>query len=230
MTTQVFKCRYCEKEFRREKSLEVHLCEQKRRALQENEMHVRLGLQAYLRFYEMTQGSAKFKTYEHFSKSPYYNAFVNFGKYCQDVRCVNFSFYLDWLLKNSKKIDRWCSDKLYEEWLPTYLNKEDSKDALIRGLKEMELYAESHPELKNGFVDYFRYGNANRICYHITTGRISPWIIYNCTSGIEFIENLGEEQISIIMPWINPEYWQVRLRDYMADAEWAKGILKTAGL
>ena len=94
----------------------------------------------------------------------------------------------------------------------------------------MTEYATTHPELKNGFTDYFRYGNTNRVCYHINTGRISPWIIYNCVSGIEFLETLNEEQIQIILSSIDPDYWQQRFKDYLADAEWVKDILAKAGL
>jgi hypothetical protein len=206
------------------------MCEPKRRAQQEKEVGVQLGLRAYLRFYEITQGSAKLKTYDDFASSPYYNAFVKFGRYCVSIRCVNFVGFLDWLLKNNKKLDYWCSDKLYEEWLHGYMRIEQPQDALERALKEMQEYADDHPELKNGFNDYFRYGNSNRICHHIVTGRISPWIIFNCTTGIEFLENLTEDQISIIITWIDPEFWNKKFRDYMGDTEWTKDILQKAGL
>ena len=69
----LYKCRYCEKEFRKESTLTAHLCEQKRRWQQEKETGVQLGLKAYLRFYEYSQGSSKLKSYEDFVKSPYYN-------------------------------------------------------------------------------------------------------------------------------------------------------------
>lgn len=227
---QTYKCRYCDKAFSKESTLSVHLCEQKRRWQQEKEVGVQLGLKAYLRFYEYSQGSAKLKSYEDFVKSPYYNAFVKFGRYTQGIRCINVTNYLDWLLKNNKKIDNWCSDKLYEEWLPDYIRREAVQDALERALKEMQDYADTHPDLKNGFTDYFRYGNSNRVVHHITTGRISPWVVFNCTSGVEFLDGLTEEQIAIVLPWIDPGFWQQKFKDYLADAEWVKDILQKAGL
>ena len=81
MTDQTYKCRYCEKSFAKESTLAVHLCEQKRRWQQEKEVPVQLGLKAYLRFYEVTQGSARLKSYADFVSSPYYNAFVKHGRY-----------------------------------------------------------------------------------------------------------------------------------------------------
>lgn len=230
MTEQTYKCRYCEKSFRRESTLAAHVCEPKRRWQQEKEVPVQLGLKAYLRFYEITQGSAKLKSYEDFVVSPYYNAFVKFGRYCQSIRCINFANFLEWLLRNNKKIDYWCSDKLYVEWMAEYLKKEAVQDALERALNEMQNYADDHPELKNGFSDYFRYGNGNRVVHHITTGRISPWIVYNCTSGVEFLEGLSEEQVEIVMPWIDPDHWQRKFKDYLSDTEWVKDILGKANL
>ena len=223
-------CRYCKKSFRKESSLAVHLCEPKRRWQQEKETGVQLGLKAYLRFYEITQGSAKLKSYTDFIASPYYNAFVKFGRYSQGIRCINFANYLEWLLKNNKKIDNWCSDKLYEEWLPGYLQKEAVQGALERALKEMQSYADDHPDLRNGFTDYFRYANSNRVCHHITTGRISPWIVYNCDTGVNFLDGLSEEQVGMIISWIDPTFWNKKFQDYLADSLWVKDILKQAGL
>jgi hypothetical protein len=225
-----YKCRYCEKGFSKESTLTAHLCEQKRRAQQETEKGVQLGFQAYLRFYEMSQGSAKLKTYVDFAKSPYYAAFVKFGRYCVGIRCINFANFVDWLLKNNKKLDYWCKDTLYTEWMHTYLQKEAVQDALERALKEMQDYADNHPDLKNGFRDYFKYGNGNRICHHIVSGRISPWVVFNCSTGVEFLENLTEDQVAIILPYIEPDYWQRKFRDYLADTEWVKDILNKAGL
>ncbi len=226
----MYKCRYCEREFRKESSLAVHLCEPKRRWQQEKETGVQLGLRAYLRFYEITQGSAKLKSYEDFVTSSYYNAFVKWGRHLVGIRGINPPAFLEWLLKNNKKIDQWCKDDFYVTYLHEYLRREAVQDALERALKEMQDYADEHEELKGGFKDYFRYANANRICHHISTGRISPWIIYNCGSGHEFLESLGEEQVAIVMPWIDPDYWQRRFRDYTADTEWVKNILEQAGL
>jgi hypothetical protein len=229
-SSQTYKCRYCEKLFRRESTLTAHLCEQKRRAQQQNETGVQFGYKAYIQFYESTQGSAKTKSYETFASSPYYNAFVKYGRYCVAIRAINFTSFTAWLLKNNKKLDYWCKDSQYEEWMFEYLRKEAPQDALERALREMQEYAETRPDLKNGFNDYFRYGNANRICHHITMGRISPWVIFNCVSGVEFLERLDEEQIGIIIKFIDPEFWQKKFKDYIADTEWTKGILEKAGL
>ena len=226
----MYSCKYCKKEFKKESTLAAHLCEPKRRHQQQNETGVQLGFKTYLRFYELTQGSAKLKTYEDFVASPYYMAFVKFGRYLVAIRCINTGSFIDWLLKNNKKIDYWTKEAFYLEWMREYLKKENVKDALERALKEMQDLADDDSKLNGEFNNYFRQANANRICQHIANGRISPWIVFNCTSGVEFLETLNEEQLSMIIEWIDPDYWQRKFTDYMADTEWAKHILRQAGL
>jgi hypothetical protein len=84
--------------------------------------------------------------------------------------------------------------------------------------------------MQSNFNNYFRNGASNRIAHHISNGRISPWVVFNCDSGIEWLSQINEEQLGIIMPWIDPDYWQRKFKDYAADAEWVKEILQQAGL
>lgn len=229
-SSPTFKCQYCGKGFVKESTLSSHVCEPKRRHQQQHETGVQLGYHAYRRFYELTQGSVKAKTYEEFANSSYYLAFVKFGRHLVSIRAINTSYYTDWLLKNNKRLDQWTKDSFYTEWLTEYIKKEAPQDALERALKEMQQYADDHPELKNGFTDYFRYGNTNRIIHHISNGRISPWIVYNCQTGVDFLDGLREEEIGLIISSIDPDYWQRKFKDYAADTIWVKDVLENAGL
>jgi len=224
-----YKCKYCNKSYSKESTLSAHLCTEKRRWQQQNETGVQFGLRAYLQFYETTQGSAKFKNYTDFVASPYYTAFTKFGRYLVTIRCINSHNFINWLLKNNKKLDHWCRDSFYEEWLSEYIKREAVQDALERGLQTMEEYANGDSGLAH-FSHYFKYGNHNRICFHITTGRISPWIVYNCDSGVEFLESLGQEHLAIVISWIDPNYWNRKFKDFVADVEWCKHVLAKAGL
>jgi hypothetical protein len=221
-----YQCQYCKKDFQKETSLAVHLCEPKRRMQERSERGVELGYQAYLRFYEMTQGSAKLKTYEQFAESPYYRAFVKFGRYCVNTRTVNPRQFLEWLLKNNKKIDRWASDQLYTEYLLTYLQVENINDAMARAIEFGIEWAEKHSAQPH---DCLRYGNNNAMCYAVTAGRISPWIIYNCDSGQKFLSELDSTQIAMIWPYIDSDVWQKKFQDYPADQEYVREILTKAG-
>lgn len=225
-----YQCKYCNKAYVKESTLAAHLCETKRRWQQQNESGVQLGLNSFLSFYEYTQGSAKLKTYEDFVKSSFYGAFVRYGRYLIDIRCVNIKSFTDWLLKNNKKLDFWCKENLYLEWLHSYIRKESVHDAIERAIKEMNNLAEQDEKLQGNFVNYFSSAAGNRICKHIIDGRISPWIVYNCQTGVEWLSQITHEQLQIIMPVIDPEFWHKKFTDYLEDVKWCKHILKKAGL
>jgi hypothetical protein len=220
-------CKYCDKSFSRESTLSVHVCEPKRRAQQQTDPAVQIGFKAYLRFYETTQGSAKLKTYEEFSSSPYYTAFVKFGRHVRAIRALGVAQFIDWLLKNNKKLDQWCKDVYYAEFMLGLIKTEQASDALTRFLETAQVIADDNNiELR----DIFRSGPRNTLCYEITQGRISAWVVYNTNSGLEFLENLNPEQEAIIIAFIDPDFWGKKFKDYMADAEWIKHILTEAGL
>lgn len=221
-----YTCQYCKKDFQRETSLSVHVCEQKQRYQSKDDPGVRLGLQAYLRFYEMTQGSAKLKTFDDFAASPYYRAFVKFGRHCVSINAVNTARFIDWVVETNKKIDHWCKDSVYTEYLNEYMRKESVTDALTRAIEHSITWSETHQHPAN---DFLRYGNANAVVYAVSTGRVSAWVLYNCESGQRFLDDLVQEQLTIIWPWIDPEFWQKKFRDYPADQEYAKDILAKAG-
>lgn len=220
-------CKYCERAFRKESTLTAHTCEPKRRAQQESEPGVQIGYQAYLRFYEYTQGSAKLKTYDHFASSPYYNAFVKFGRHCQSIRAINIRGFIDHVIKNNKKLDWWCKDSVYQEFLHDHLRREHVQDALERSINTMTEWAENKESV---FNHYFLYASTNLVVQNITSGRISSWVIYNCASGVEMLDKLNSEQIEMVFPYVDPDFWKRKFVDYPADTEWVKNILKEAKL
>ena len=221
-----YKCQYCDKSFVRENSLLVHVCEQKKRYQSQNETGVQIGLNAYLKFYEMSQGSSKLKTFDDFAKSPYYRAFVRFGQYCVSIRAINVPRFTEWLLKNNKKIDYWCRDSVYGEYLTEHLRIENPMDAVQRAIKSSIAWSE---ETGNPPHDYVRFGNDNALCYAVTTGRLSAWALYNSDSGLEFLGRLNSEQINMTWSYIDSDHWQKKFRDHPEDTEYTKQILKKAG-
>ena len=219
-------CQYCKKTFAKETTLAVHVCEQKRRRQERSERGVELGFQAYVRFYEMSQGSAKHKTFDDFADSPYYRAFVKFGRYCVGAKTINPKQFLEWLLKHNKKIDRWASDQLYTEYLVQYLPLENVADALTRAVEFGMDWAEKNSAQPQ---DCLRYGSSAAMCYAVTTGRISPWVIYNSESGQKFLGDLAADQVSMIWSYINSDTWQQRFKDHPEDQAYAQEILTRAG-
>jgi hypothetical protein len=226
MTKEIYTCKYCNKGFKRENSLVVHLCEKKKRWQEKDDKGVRLGFNAYLKFYDYTQHSKKVKTPMDFIKSPYYKAFVKFGRYCVDISAININKFIEFVIKQNKKLDYWTSDALYTEYLSTLLVSENPVDALTRAIEHSMKWATKH---NSDSKDMLRHGNTNTNCYAITNGFISPWVLYNCLSGTEFLETLNTEQMEIIWDFINPEIWGNKFKDRPSDVEYIKEVLNKAG-
>jgi hypothetical protein len=161
-----------------------------------------------------------------FVKSSYYLAFVKFGIYCSEVNVINVSRYIDWLLSNKIKIDTWTSDTNYTKFLVSYLREEDSMDAVARSIETMLDLATID---KIPAKDVLRYGNRNKICYAITIGKISPWVLYHSESGKKFLDELDETQVKMILDYINPELWAIKFKRNNEIVQQVKGLLHDAG-
>jgi len=220
------KCGYCNKVFRKESSLLSHRCETKRRHEEKSERGVQIGFYAYTRFYQLMHSSGQQKSHNDFIDSPYYKAFVKFGRHAIGIRAINPEAMVDWLLKNNKKLDYWCKEQFYTDFLEEYLKVELVADALTRAIEYSITWAE---EKNMPAHDVLRYGNANTLVFAITTGRISPWVLYNSDSGQKFLDNLHYEHITMLWTWINPEVWRKIFQEHPTDCKYVKEILARAG-
>ena len=222
-----FECQFCEKSFKREKTLAVHLCEPKRRWINRDEKYVRLGFLAYNRFYEITQGSTKPKTYEHFSKSNYYTAFTKFGRHVLDINAIDPEKFIDFVITTSVPLDKWCSDAVYETYIRELNKKETAERAVERGILLMQQWSREHDRPYNVF---FREISRPRLIHWIKSGRISPWIIFNCDSGDASIAAMTDHEQNMIMAYLEPTFWQRKFSTRQDDVEFVKMVLKEAGL
>lgn len=202
-------CEFCNRSFVRESTLMKHLCEYKHRWMNKDAHGNRIGFQAWMWFYTKNSPNTKKRTYTDFIKSSYYTAFVKFGNYCVDVNAINISRYVDWLLKNQISIDSWNTDISYTKFIISHLKDEDPLDAIARSIETTIGLAETE---KIQTKDCLRYGNKNRVCYAITAGKISPWMLYQSESGKEFLDKLDESQVKLIIDYIQPEQWAIKFK------------------
>lgn len=221
-----YNCEFCGRKFIKESTVYKHICEYKHRWFEKDKPGNRLGFQIWLEFYKKNTASKKQKTYEEFIKSSYYIAFVKFGNHCVEINALNVGRFADWLIKNQIKIDTWCSDNTYTKYLIEYLRIEDPLDAIHRSIETMMDLSNSENLLSK---DYLRYGNRNKICYAITTGKISPWILFQSKSGIAFIDELDKTQIKMILDYIDPEKWALKFHREPENVLQVKELLTTAG-
>jgi hypothetical protein len=211
----------------KEKTLIAHMCERKRRALQETEKRVQAGFMAYNRFYQLTQGNKVPKNYDHFCNSAYYNAFVKFGSFVNNVNPLYPTKFIDFVIKSGVKLDHWCRDELYEQYLFEMLKVEPVESAVQRTLQTMMEWGDEH---NANFAHYFNYVSLNKAVYDIVNGKISCWVLLNCVSGKDMAGKMNDEQLSMIAPAFDIKYWLKKFKEFPADVALVKEILVEAGV
>ena len=214
MDSNLNKCTYCGKVFTRARTLQVHMCEPKRRHLQKNEKWVQNAFMVFQRFYQIHQHGQKEKTYDDFCRSAYYNAFVKFGRFMMHINPLYPEKYIDYVILSKIKLDHWARDDLYEAYLIETLKAEPVESALQRSIATMMDWAE---EQNAQWADYFRLVNTNRAVQHIQQGRISPWLLLGCKAGKNLLQSLNDEQLQMVGRFIAPEFWTQRIKSSPAD-------------
>jgi hypothetical protein len=63
----------------------------------------------------------------------------------------------------------------------------------------------------------------------VTTGKISPWLLYQSVSGTNFLDKLHEDQVKMIIDYINPEQWALKFRKDPDATTQVKQLLDQAG-
>ena len=190
------KCTYCGKTFAKERTLQVHLCEPKRRYMQRDEKWVVNAFMVFQRFYQIHQHNSKSKTYDDFVKSSYYNAFVKFGRFIMHINPLYPEKYIEFVLRSKIKLDHWARDDLYETYLIEALKSEPVEAALQRSIATMMDWA---------------------TVQHIQQGKISPWLLLGCSAGKRMLKSFSDEQLQMTEKFINPSFWMSKLKSYPAD-------------
>ncbi len=220
-----FKCEYCGKDFAKEKTLVVHICEQKRRHLSKTEKHVQAGLLTFQRFYEIAQKGKSQKSFDDFASSPYYTAFVKFGSFVVNTAPIYPERFIDYVIKSGVKLDHWCRDELYDAYVSELIKIEPADGAIQRSIKTMMDWADKNDA---PWEHYFAYVNLNRATHDIKEGLISPWLVLNTKSGRDMLKRMNDEQLDIIGPVIDPSFWSRKFKSLPADVELIKDVIKEA--
>jgi len=218
-----FSCEFCRRNFIKEGSLLKHICEYKHRWLEKDRRGNQIGFQCWVDFHKKHTATKKEKTYEDFIRSAYYIAFIKFGNYAVEINCINIPRYVDYLLKEKIKVDVWISDSNYNLFLMDYLKTENPLDAVHRSVETCMKQAEEENMQLN---DYLRYGNRNKICHLITSGRISPWLLYHSESGMKFLDELNDDLVKIVYDYINPVQWAIKFKKEQDNVTEVKALLQ----
>jgi hypothetical protein len=220
-------CIHCHKKFMASRTLFSHMCERKRRALQKDEKRVQAGYLAFNRFWQLTQNAKKQKSYDNFADSSYYNAFVKFGSFINNVNPLYPDKFVDFVIKSGVKLDHWCRDELYEQYLFEILKVEPVESAVQRTLQTMMEWGDDH---NANYAHYFDYVSLSKAVHDILNGRISCWVILNSSSGKTMISKMSDEQLEMIAPAFEIKQWLKKFKEAPADVALVREICKETGI
>ena len=133
--------------------------------------------------------------------------------------------FIEYVVKSGIKLDHWCRDELYEQYLIELIKKEPADGAIQRTIQTMMNWGEKN---NSPWEHYFAYVNLNRATHDIKEGLISPWILLNTKSGKEMLRRMNDEQLDIVSPIIDPQHWIIRFKSLPADVELVKDVIKEA--
>lgn len=220
-------CEYCNKSFARQKTMDVHMCEPKRRWSQkDNKVHV-LAFEIFRRFYEINFANQKPKQFTDFAQSQYYNAFIKTADFITTNTPVEIGAFIDWLCTSKIRVDSWARQGTVDSYIKQLVRTEAVPQALNRTIITMGEWAgEEDARLE----DFFKYVNLNRVTQMIANGRISPWVLLNCETGKDMLTIMHDDQIKIIYEIIDPEYWKRTFKKRDEDKDFVTNTLKEAGI
>lgn len=188
---------------------------------------MKLGFMVFQRFHEANYIGRKPKTFEEFIRSPLYIAFTKFGRYVIQIDAINPKAFIEFIIKGNVPLKRWESPVVYETYVRE-LNKKETPDAAVeRHFLLMEQWSMSTGE---PMKDFFRKVSPAQATMWIRSGRISPWVLFNCESAEGLISRLSEEQFKLVFSYIDPDFWTIKFKRNQHDADVVKEELKAFGM
>lgn len=221
-------CKYCNKKFVKDSTLLSHVCEKKRRYNAKSEKHSVIALHAFIRFYELSSPLSDGKrTFEDFVDSPYYNGFIKFGSFVNNIKPLYPSNYIDYLIKNSVHLDKWSKESTYNKYVLSLIYTESVQTALERTVNTMQMWADTNSSEWN---KYFDKVNTNVAYFDIKDGKISPWMLLNCNSGLGLITRFRDDQLNSIGTVLDADRWTKTFKQRPKDIAFVKKIVEAGNL
>jgi len=135
--------------------------------------------------------------------------------------------YIEWTVRSGVKLDHWCREELYEKYVINLIHTESVETALERSVSHMQSWAIDN---KSSWNHYFKYVSTNRAVFDIKDGKVSPWLVLNCTSGKDMLANFRDDQLSAIGNIINPQVWVKKFKNQKFDLDLVKQVVKESQL
>lgn len=222
-----FECPFCNKKYKKVETLTTHKCKIRDRLNIKSETYFRLAFLAFNIFYEWGFPRGKPKTEIDFIKSKYFDNFLEYGEFMVAVKINDLGKYTKFLLSNNVPIKHWCDESIYNTFIDRTIKSEPPEMAVERTITTMENWGYTN---NKPFQNFFIEAEPTYILTSIKQGKISPWVVYNTSSGKKFMKRLTPTHIQTLYGLIDPDFWSYEFKKHKNEVSAISAVLKSAGL
>jgi hypothetical protein len=194
--------------------------------MQRDDHQVKVAFLAWLKFMEYAKRKTT-PTYEDFMKSPLYSQLIRFARHMHFIGVINPDNYVAYLIKHNIRMADWTKDYPYESYMAELISRETPEQAIERGFKLAEKWADENNEAISNFFDQI---SPNQALHWIMMGKLSPWYIFCSSKSCNFLSRLNMEQEELINKYIDRGQWKVRIKKHKSEFSRLSQIMEESGL
>jgi phage FluMu protein Com len=219
-------CDFCGKTFKREANYLKHKCEKMKRY----DLFAKpIGHIAYLTFNQWRKISNRPSvTVENFTSSRYFNAFVEFSKFCKSQSIPDKIGYIELMVKKDLLPFNWCDYDVYDYYIENF-DKEypiDSKiDLSIETIRDISLQYECETS------EVFEKVSPIQVIRYVTSRKLSPWLLLTSKKFMDFmILKTNREERVLFSQIIDVTVWKQHLINNAEKVHEIKNINRELGI
>jgi len=221
-----YQCRFCGKEFTRERTLSSHMCEKKRRWMAKDDADSRIAFRVWVDFMKfVSPNTKKEKAFDDFIRSADYIGFVKFANYLIELRPLETEKFINWIFKMGVRLTDWTKPGTYQLYVQEAAKKETAERALERTILAI---VEWGGKTGNNWQDFFDKVAPATAMNMITMGRISPWILYSTDAAQKLLDRMEPGQIDAITKHVDTKWWINKIKQNENQVMWMNTLMGQA--
>jgi hypothetical protein len=220
-----WQCSFCKRSFSLEKAFMTHQCKEKKR---NDEIKTPIGQAAYTYYTDwMRQKKLKAPSIDTFTSSRFYTSFIKFSEHVNKLNITHPVVFIKLMILRDIPPVMWCRDQCYSIYLEWVDKESDPFQLVLSSLDLLEKIA-TQQSVKLGTI--FQHLGYKHILELIRLRNISPWLLLHSGKFKEFLKDLDQEDMSIILGIINVTYWSDVLAQNAEISKELVEIVKQFGL
>lgn len=202
-----YRCTFCDKDFVRKSWYERHMCEKKRRFIEQNNISTirahRLFNHWQKRLKLLRRG--KEKSMEEFLKSPYYKLFIRLTEFTDRVYVVSHFKYLDWLIDKRVPEADWFKESGMQAYQDYIRSSEDPESQAKDTCVNIQNWCEDKGIEVHEFFTSITPGQALNM---VRANELSPWVLFGYKPAMErLMARMEGELLYTLNEHVNVHYW-----------------------